>query len=53
MTTRRIDFYSLVENEKQQVVERAMRNENISWKDTLVQIYPMFKDKAFVSDLIQ
>ena len=48
-----IDFDNLSTNQQHQAIAQATKNKNISWKVALAVLYPKFKDRAFVSNLIQ
>ena len=48
-----IDFDNLFADQQHQVVAEAMRNEKILLKIALATLYPKFKDKVFLSNLIQ
>ena len=47
------DFTNLLADQQYQVVALAMGNKKILLKIALAALYPEFKDKAFLSDLIQ
>ena len=47
------NFTKLSDNKQYKVIEAAMRHEKIKWNDLLAAIYPQFKDKEFLSNLIQ
>ena len=46
------NFNDLSDDQQHQVIAQAMRNENIQWNIVLAELYPQFKDKEFLSNLI-
>ena len=46
-------FNKLLDNQQYQVIAAAMRHKNIQWNIVLAELYPQFKDKAFLSNLIK
>ena len=47
------NFNKLSDDEQYQVIAAAMRHEKIKWNIVLAELYPQFKDKEFLSNLIQ